>query len=207
MAFQNSSLWDNVVSHGPYIGTCFTLNFKLAPSVFDSKNLFHFLPNITFQMFIHDPGEEFWLFTRTFPFDVPSLMVNLNPPYGNGFADLRIYEKRLRRFSSPYRPCKQDISTRDFLSCVNETAVRILAQDQKLQCGSVFADIFHKFDLPACKNVEEAKKSSRAVEQVLVDLLLNATQMGCPFPCERKYYHVTFTQCEYFMRTMRLPKL
>jgi len=199
-AFQNSSVWDNFIVHGPYVGTCFTLNLKTAPSAFSSNFKIRLLPNITLHVFVHEPGEEFWLYIREFPAEVPTLLVDFKTESVTGYFELRIAEKSLKRLNTRNRPCDKTISTKDFISCINSTAIEMLLKNgSTLKCMGVFTEIFHKFNLPPCTSVQESRNSLHNVEKALVELILNHKEFECNIPCDRKYYKASLTEGQFVL--------
>jgi len=146
-------------------------------------------------VFVHEPGEEFWLYIREFPAEVPTLLVDFKTGLTTAFFEIRIAEKSLKRLNTRYKPCDETISTKDFISCINQTAIEMLLKNGlKLKCMGIFTEIFHKFDLPSCTNVQESEKSWKNVEEVLIKLLLSHKELGCNIPCDRKYYKASLTQ-------------
>jgi len=158
------------------------------------------------QLFVHNPGDEFWVFLEVYPYDLTSHFLGLGDDHRIAFIDIRVKEIKNYDQNTDKKPCTTYFSNSDFVNCAKAAIVKRLTTDKRFNCTSVFSRFLNDMPLPKCHTKELSQEMDELVEESFYSLLRNPHLSGCPLPCNQSSFQsAAFTGHKNFFGKSRRP--
>lgn len=201
---SNGSHYKVSVIRSYMYGRCFTVQ-NLRPQMTTGQlegNNITLLRNWDVTLFIHQPGEEFWILRSIFPIPMSTLTIR-----SGSNNDWLVADVHLKKITSSFVaktnriPCRNYPSIRDdtFTSCFKHQVRDLLMESKQLQCITpCWKSLGLPENFPICTDRDNYYNDSFIVLREILD---NATQnphlVGCPKPCQKVEYKL---QINYFSK-------
>jgi hypothetical protein len=175
------------------VGTCFTItnHNKAKPFKFD----FNFLltKNFDIRLYIHNPGDEFWLFLEVFPTEIPIYYLPINSESSIRYINVRLKDTVTVSKNIPKRPCWEQDSGQSYPDCIKSSVISKLKEVKSLHCSTWISEILSNWSLPECKTYNEFQVVSRKIQDTFFDSLANQETSRCHLNCKQTLYTASLT--------------
>ncbi len=165
---------------------CHTIRVTSRARFQDYSNKYSFKKDTDYTIYIHDPGEEFWLLLGIYPYEITSVKVQANNSHGMAAADLLIKKEIIRSDD-----CINDIGSDQFAKCATEELIKqFLAV---ANCTSFLLEHLHpQQKLPYCHQQYLVYNDAvNLAQNLLKDILISRK---CASMCDRTRYSVNLAE-------------
>jgi hypothetical protein len=201
MVFRNLSLLDSfdikeIASNRR--GRCYTLCRNVLPS---TRRFLHVVFNrrIPILVFIHSPGEEYWLLESWFPTDT-TIQIALNSPTSDDYCSLVITMKTIRMtvLSQNMLPCDESNGKEEdfqmmerFISCSKKKIFDQLSE-KGIRCQIPSHKHIGNFTQDQCHDKTDFSNEVDILSGIFKNHTANVSEAGCFLPCSlTSYEYVT----------------
>lgn len=206
MKVSNFSEWRTSRTIGPYVGTCFTIQYLNEATSFWFDFQIEMLNKHNLQLYLHNPGDEFWFFLEVYPYDLMGHYVAVGDDHRISFIDIRVKESKYFAKNTEKKPCATYSSNSEFVACAKSAIVKNLAMNVKFNCTTVFSRFLTNLPLPKCPTKQMSQDMDEFVEESFYTLLRAPHFSGCPLPCNQSFYQSTpFIGHKHFFGKNRKP--
>lgn len=168
-------------------GRCYTMSRKVLPN---NNRFFQIIlsQKIPSVIYIHNPGDEFWLVGSWFPVDV--IQLNLNSLLQDIYFSATITLKTMRTVSLNKKmfPCDDSIDVRNnrlsmekFLNCSRKKIFEKLSNG--INCTILSFENIGPFKAQPCQNSNAYKFEVSRLSDSFKELTSNVSGFGCFLPC------------------------
>ena len=167
-------------------GLCHTINYKRKVGKLSEGLMIHFKRNNDLNIFINEPGNEFWLKRAYFPMPVNKIRMPLKSNRDICNGDLTLKKKQFKMLDKKSRPCKDY----EFTACAM-VAMSKTMKSEGINCLIPLWNEFQTFGVPICPslNLSTANILKPRLDKINSDFLKKPEQYGCPNLCTTTNYN------------------
>ena len=161
-------------------GLCHTINYKRKVEKLSDGLRIEFNRNNDLNIFIHEPGNEFWLKRAFFPIPIDKIRMPLNSNKDICNGDLTVKKKQFKMLDKKSRHCKDY----DFTACAIIAMAKMM-KAERINCLIPLWNEFQTFGLPICSslNISTANALKLKLDKINSEFLKRSEQYGCPNLC------------------------
>ena len=165
-------------------GRCHTILFKNRVRKISDFQKIKFKRSNDLKIFVHEPGNEFWLKKAIFPTPIDMIEFPLKSKKDNCNGDLTFQKKQFVTLNKESKACKDY----DFTTCAKK--VIFDAMNKKgINCTTPLWNEFEIFGLPICSSQNASKFASETIGHINWEFLRSPISYGCPILCTSTKYN------------------
>ena len=175
-----------------FSGKCFTICY-LHNVNFDLNEL-DLKQTWDMKIYVHNSGEEYWLYFGDFPTAICDKILDTNNSDGIIMGLIRLAEIEKTDLNQDKFTCKSYSESENFVELCKPIIWKTLKP--KLNCtiasfqGMVFWNESELGDLKECGNEESAWNAYQVFMNVTEILFTSPLTLGCPLPCQQRSYTI-----------------